>query len=73
MLAVQAYKRRRAWAAWHAGYATTGNVKDADFADLLGRKPQSSAMPDEELVANIRRWRIAHSGRVDAPGEQGVT
>lgn len=61
MLAVEAYHRRRAWAAWHAGYATTGAVQDPDFDDLLGRKRGPAEMTPDELVAAIRSLPL--SGR----------
>ena len=58
---IDGYRRRRAWAAFHAGYGTTGAVKDPEFSHLLGkaRKPVAQVMSDDAMAQNIRRWRIA--------------
>ncbi len=58
-LAIEGHRRRRAWAAFHAGYGM--HAKDAELGDLLGkpRPVEVEEMSDEQLVQNIRRWRIA--------------
>jgi hypothetical protein len=58
-LVVEGYLRRRAWAAFHAGYGI--HLKDAKLDDLLGKaaKAPPEPMSDEAMAQNIRRWRIA--------------
>jgi len=65
---VEAYHRRRAWAAFHAGYGL--HAKDARLDDLLGkpRPGQNNAAPGapmsaEAMAQNIRRWRIATASK----------
>jgi membrane-bound lytic murein transglycosylase B len=59
-LATLAYDgRRRAWAAFHAGYGM--QAKDAKLDDLLGKAAAAPAAPmsDDAMAQNIRRWGIA--------------
>ena len=68
-LVIEGYRRRRAWAAHHAGYGI--HCKDADIAHLLGRTPRAEPeeMTADQLVQNIRRWRIAKAAKSAQPKE----
>jgi hypothetical protein len=59
-LAVEAYHRRRAWAAYHAGYGV--HIKGAKFEHLhpparMAAKPQGEAMSPDSLLGVIRRLK----------------
>lgn len=66
MLAIDAYHRRRAWAAWHAG--APANFKDITFDQLAGIKPEPVSV--EQMEANLRRFAAAHNAAL-AVAEQG--
>ncbi|MAY20316.1 MAG: hypothetical protein CL955_06830 [Erythrobacteraceae bacterium] len=55
-LFVLGYIRRRAWAAFHAGYGI--HCKDADIDHLLGRKTEKEPMDPEQMKANMRRIMV---------------
>lgn len=63
-MVIEGHRRRRAWAAFHAGYGI--HAKDAELSDLLGkaRAAEPEEMSDEQLLQNIRRWRIATKGGI---------
>jgi hypothetical protein len=64
---VEGYRRRRAWAAFYAGYGL--HAKDAKIEHLLGTAAKRSPMPLEELMANLDRHMIAHNTRLAKLGE----
>jgi hypothetical protein len=63
-LVIEAYWRRRAWAAFHAGYGMT--VKDAKLVHLLGRPAQRSTTADD-LLARFDRFAASHNRAIGAP------
>jgi hypothetical protein len=67
-LVCEGYRRRRAWAAFHAGYGM--HAKDAKLEHLLGRAPAAASTPmsDEAMAQNIRRWRIATAPKTKREG-----
>lgn len=68
-LVVEGYRRRRAWAAFHAGYGL--HAKDAKLEHLLGRAPAAASEPmsEEAMAQNLRRWRIATTRKPQTEGQ----
>ncbi|MFO6447867.1 hypothetical protein ACLBKU_12040 [Erythrobacter sp. NE805] len=60
-LAVEGYRRRRAWAAFHAGYGV--HTKDAEIGHLLGRQAEKAPMSVEQMMANLDARLTAHNAR----------
>lgn len=71
-LFIEGYIRRRAWAAFHAGYGI--HAKDAKLEHLTGRAPAGhrpgGEMSLDEMAANVRRWRIATARKVKPEGDE---
>lgn len=63
---IDAYIRRRAWVAWHAGYP--GQFKNPKYDDLLGKKrsgrKQGQRMSPELMAHNLRVFRKARGQRL---------
>lgn len=65
-LVIEAYHRRRAWAAFHAGYGTAGTIREPKLENLLGKpaRPPSSA---DEMLARLDRFAARHNARIAPP------
>lgn len=65
MVAWQAYQRRRAFSAWFAG--APANFPKLTFAELAGESlPERPAMSAEQMMANLRRFAVAHNAALAA-------
>lgn len=68
-LAIEGYRRRRGWAAWHSG--APGNFKDVTFDDMLGRpRREHKAMSADQMMKNLRRISVANNAAVAARARQ---
>lgn len=56
-LVIAGYQRRRAWAAFHAGYGLM--AKNAKIEHLLNRKPKREPMAPDAMLAAVRRIKQA--------------
>jgi hypothetical protein len=61
---VEGYRRRRAWAAFHAGYGM--QAKDAKIEHLLGVDPKPK-MTSEQILARFDAFAARHNARLQPP------
>ena len=63
-IVVMGYLRRRAWAAFHAGYGL--HAKDAEFEHLMGGKREKEPMSPDEMLLNLHRHAVVHNALLKA-------
>jgi hypothetical protein len=64
---VEGYRRRRAWAAFHAGYGTEGKqFEKPRIEHLMGRDPKPK-MTSEQLLARFDAFAARHNARLQPP------